>query len=80
MLIAGRVAGADGGHVTIRLSRRGRRGHWKVLRPRKMELGTGETFRLELGLESRRWLRVQAVYEGSRSAAPSRSRALHVKS
>ena len=80
VLIAGRVAGADGGHVTIRLSRRGRRGHWKVLRPRKMELGTGETFRLELGLESRRWLRVQAVYEGSRSAAPSRSRALHVKS
>ena len=80
VVIAGRVAGAQGGRVTIRLSRRGSGRRWKLLRPRKIGLGSRGKFRLELGLQSRHWLRVQAIYEGSVTAAPSRSRALNVRS
>src|SRR5919197_1912940 len=73
VVIAGRVAGAHGGRVTIRLIRRGPGRRWKLLSPRKIGLGTRGKFRLELGLQRRRWLRVQAIYEGSATAAPSRS-------
>ena len=79
VVIAGRVAGAHGGRVTIRLSRRGSGRHWKLLSPRKLGLGERGKFRLELGLQRRQLLRVQAVYEGSATAAPSRSRALNVR-
>ncbi len=78
-LVAGRVAGAAGGRVKIRLHRRDRHGHWKVLRERRMRLGSHGRFRLGLGVERARPLLVRAVYEGSATAAPSRSRALRVR-
>jgi hypothetical protein len=79
VVVSGRVAGAHGGRVTIRLSRRGSGRRWKLLSPRKIGLGERGKFRLELGLQRRQWLRVQAVYGGSATAAPSRSRALNVR-
>jgi hypothetical protein len=78
-VISGRVAGAHGGRVTIRLSRRGSGRRWKLLSPRKLGLGARGKFRLELGLQRSQLLRVQAVYGGSATAAPSRSRALTVR-
>jgi hypothetical protein len=79
VVISGRVAGAHGGRVTIRLSRRGSGRRWKLLSPRKLGLGARGKFRLELGLQRSQLLRVQAVYGGSATAAPSRSRALNVR-
>jgi hypothetical protein len=76
VVISGRVAGARGGRVTIRLSRRGPGRRWKLLRPQKIGLGPRGKFRLELGLQRGHSLRVQAIYAGSATAAPSRSRAL----
>jgi hypothetical protein len=80
VVISGRVAGASGGRVVIRLRRRDHRGIWKALRPRRLPLGKRGTFRLELGLQRSHWLQARAVYLGTRSAAPSRSRALRVRS
>jgi polysaccharide biosynthesis protein PslG len=80
VLISGRVRGASGGRVEIKLRRRDHRGRWKALRVRRMSLGSRGTFRLELGLQRAHWLVVRAVYEGSETAAPSRSRALRVRS
>jgi Cellulase (glycosyl hydrolase family 5) len=80
LLISGRVTGASGGRVEVRLRRRDHHGRWKTLRPRRTTLGGRGTFRLELGLQRAHWLAVRAVYEGSESAAPSRSRALRVRS
>ena len=80
VLISGRVTGASGGRVVIELRRRDHRGGWKALRPRRMSLGSRGTFRLELGLQRAHSLVVRAVYEGSETAAPSRSRALRVRS
>jgi polysaccharide biosynthesis protein PslG len=79
-LVSGRVANAGGGRVTIRLHRRDGLGRWKALNARRMSLGRQGTFRLRLGLRNARSLLVRAVYEGSATAAPSRSRALRVKS
>lgn len=80
VLISGRVRGASGGRVEIKLRRRDHRGHWKALRTRRLSLGSGGTFRLELGLQHAHWLVVRAVYGGSETAAPSSSRALRVRS
>jgi Cellulase (glycosyl hydrolase family 5) len=80
ILVSGRVAGASAGRVKIKLSRRGPRSRWKALRTRRMNVGEGGRFRLELGVQRTHWLRAQAVYQGSASAAPSRSRALRVRS
>ena len=80
ILISGRVAGASAGRIKIKLSRRGPRGHWKALRTRRMRVGEGGRFRLELGVQRAHWLRAQAIYQGSASAAPSRSRPLRVRS
>jgi hypothetical protein len=80
LLISGRVAGASGGRVKITLRRRDHRGRWKTLRPPRMSLGSRGTFRFELGLQRAHWLVVRAVYEGSETAAPSRSKALRVRS
>jgi hypothetical protein len=80
VLISGRVAGASGGRVEIKLRRRDHRGRWKALPPRKMSIGSRGTFRLKLGFQSAQWLLVRAVYGGSDTAAPSRSRALRVRS
>jgi hypothetical protein len=78
-LVAGRVAGAGGGRVTIKLHRRDGRGRWKALYAHRMRVGQRGTFRLRLGFRRARTLLVRAVYEGSASAAPSRSRALRVR-
>ena len=80
VVVSGRVAGAGGGRVRITLGRRGPGGRWKAMRSRRLALGKGEAFRLELGLQSGRSLRVWAVYEGSTTAAPSRSKALRLRS
>jgi hypothetical protein len=80
VLISGRVTGGSGGRVEIKLRRRDNRGGWKVLRPRRVRLGGRGTFRLELGLQRAQSLVVRAVYGGSETAAPSRSRALRVRS
>jgi len=80
VLVAGRVAGAGRGQVEIKLRRRGPGGHWKSLRPRRLKLGRRGAFRLELGLAGTRSLSVRAVYGGSRTAAPSRSRMLTIRS
>ena len=80
VLISGRVAGASRGRVVIRLRRRDNRGVWKALRPRRLRLDSRGTFRLELGLQRSHWLHVRAVYLGTTTAAPSRSRALRVRS
>jgi hypothetical protein len=77
-LVAGRVAGARSGRVTIKLHRRDARGRWKALDAHRMRLGQRGTFRLKLGFRRARTLLVRAVYEGSATAAPSRSRALRV--
>jgi polysaccharide biosynthesis protein PslG len=79
VVVSGRVAGGSGGRVVIRLRRRDHRGIWKALRPRRLPLGKRGTFRLELGLQRSHWLQVRAVYLGTRTAAPSRSRALRVR-
>ena len=79
VVISGRVAGASRGRVVIRLRRRDPRGLWKALRPRRLPLGKRGTFRLELGLQRSHWLKVRAVYLGTPTAAPSRSRALRVR-
>jgi Glycosyl hydrolase catalytic core len=78
-LVAGRVAGAGSGRVTIKLHRRDARGRWKALYAHRMRLGQRGTFRLKLGFGRARTLLVRAVYEGSATAAPSRSRALRVR-
>jgi hypothetical protein len=78
-VVAGRVAGAGGGRVTVKLHRRAGRGHWKVLYAHRMRVGARGRFRLRLGFRRARTLLVRAVYEGSATAAPSRSRALRVR-
>ena len=78
--ISGRVAGASAGNLRIKLSRRDRDGRWKALRTRRMKVGKDGAFRLELGVQRRHWVRAQAIYEGCKSAAPSRSRTLRVRS
>jgi hypothetical protein len=80
VLISGRVAGASGGRVAIKLRRRDHLGRWKALSPRRLRLSTRGTFRLELGLQRSHVLHVRAVYLGTPTAAPSRSRALRVRS
>jgi hypothetical protein len=77
-LVRGRVAGAGGGKVTVKLHRRDGRGRWKVLYAHRMRLGRRGTFRMRLGFRRARTLLVRALYEGSATAAPSRSRALRV--
>jgi len=77
-LVSGRVAGAGGGKVSIKLHRRDDRGHWKILRERRMRVGSRGKFRLRLGVQRTRTLLVRARYEGSVTAAPSWSRALRV--
>lgn len=79
-VISGRVAGAGGGHVEIKLSRQGSRGRWKLVRSRKVKVGKRGAFRLELGLRRSQRITVRALYGGSASAAPSRSRALAFRS
>jgi hypothetical protein len=79
-LVSGRVAGAGGGGVTVKLHRRDGRGRWKAFSARRMRLGRRGTFRLRLTVRHARSLLVRAVYEGSATAAPSRSRALCVRS
>jgi hypothetical protein len=78
-LVAGRVAGARGGRVTVRLRRRDARGHWRALYAHRIKLGRRGTFRVKLGFRRARTLLVRARYEGSATAAPSRSRALRVR-
>jgi hypothetical protein len=80
MLISGRVTGASGGRVEIKLRRRDRHGRWKALRTRAISLVSRGAFRLELGLQEGHGLVVRAVYGGSETAAPSRSKALRVRS
>jgi len=79
-VISGRVAGAGGGQVEIKLSRRGSHGRWKLVRSRKMKVGKRGAFRLELGLRRAQRITVRALYGGSAIAAPSRSRALAFRS
>jgi len=78
-LVSGRVEGASAGRVRVKLHRRDAHGHWKVLRERRMRLGSHGRFRLSLGVQRARPLLVRAVYEGCAAAAPSRSRALRVR-
>ena len=78
-LVSGRVAGARSGRVKVKLHRRDGHGHWKVLRERRMRLGSHGRFRMRLGVQRARPLLVRAVYEGTAAAAPSRSRALRVR-
>jgi hypothetical protein len=78
-LVSGRVAGAGGGNVSIELHRRDGRGHWKILRERRIKVGSRGKFQLRLGVQHARTLLVRARYEGSATAAPSRSRALRVR-
>jgi hypothetical protein len=80
MLISGRVMGANGGRVEIKLRRRGEHGRWKALRSRRMRVGRRGTFRLDLRVQRAQWLVVRAVYGGSETAAPSSSRTLRVRS
>jgi Cellulase (glycosyl hydrolase family 5) len=79
-LISGRVAGASGGRVEVRLRRHTRRGRWKALRSHEVSLSDGGTFRLRLHLHRAQRLLVRAVYGGSETAAPSCSRLLRVRS
>jgi Glycosyl hydrolase catalytic core len=78
-VVRGRVAGAGDGKVTVKLHRRDGRGRWKVLYAHRMPLDHRGTFRMRLGFRRARTLLVRAVYEGSATAAPSRSRALRVR-
>ena len=78
-LAVGRVRGADGGRLTITLQRRGRRGHWTAPDARGLSLAAGGAFRIKLRFGRARVLLLRAVYEGSATAAPSRSRALRVR-
>jgi hypothetical protein len=80
LVIAGRVTGASGGQVQIRLRRRDSQGRWVLLRKHTVTLAGDGTFRLRLGFRRARWLLVRAVYQGSATAAPSGSEARRVRS
>jgi|SRR5215211_132059 len=76
--ISGRLTGASDGRVEIQLHRRDSGGRWKGLPGRKTGLGSRGRFGLKLRVRGAGSLRVRAVYAGSDTAAPARSRALRI--
>jgi hypothetical protein len=79
LLVAGRVIGASGGYVKIKVRRRNARGRWVHLRTHTVALNRDGKFGLRLGFRRSQRLLVRAVYPGSRTAAPSRSAARRVR-
>ena len=80
IVISGRVTGASGGKVKIKLRRRDASGRWVHLQTHTVALTADGRFHLRLGFRRERWLLVRALYAGSDTAAPSRSAARRVRS
>jgi hypothetical protein len=80
LVVRGRVAGAHRGRVAVRLRRRAANGRWVFLRLHVVQLRSDGTFRASFGFRRSRLLLVRAVYRGSATAAPSRSKLRRVRS
>jgi len=80
LVVRGRVAGAHRGRVAVRLRHRTANGHWVFLRLHVVRLASDGTFRARFGFRRSRLLLVRAVYRGSATAAPSRTKLRRVRS